>query len=67
VLEGELYMLGDLRQRGVIPGGKVQVLRWAVQEFMGSECVPAGQQQAVLFEDRQTIQQYSQVSGRQSV
>src|SRR5580693_5877989 len=26
-LEGKLDMLGDLRQRGVIPGGEVQILR----------------------------------------
>jgi hypothetical protein len=34
---------------------------------MGPERVPSSQQQAVLLEDRQTIQQHPQVSGRQPV
>ena len=66
-LEGELDVLGDLRQRGVVPGGKVQVLRWEVQDLMCSECVSSGQQQAVPLKDRQPVQQDSQVSGRQPV
>jgi hypothetical protein len=36
-LEGELDVLGDLWQRGVVPGGKVEVLRWAVQDLMCSK------------------------------
>ena len=34
---------------------------------MCSECVPSGQQQAVPLKDGQTIQQDSQVNGRQPV
>jgi hypothetical protein len=54
-LERALDIRGDLRKRGVVPGGKVQVLRRTVQDLMGPERVPSGQQQAVPFEDRQTI------------
>ena len=50
--ESELDVLGDLRQRGVVPGGKAQVLRWAVQDLMCSQCVSSGQQQAVPLKDR---------------
>jgi hypothetical protein len=56
-LERKLDVRGILRQRGVVPGGKVQVLRRTMQDLMGPERVPSGQQQAVSFEDRQTIQQ----------
>ena len=35
-LERKLDMRGDLRQRGAVPGGKVQVLRRTVQDLMGS-------------------------------
>jgi hypothetical protein len=33
----------DFRQRGVVPGGKIQVLRRPVHDLMGSERVPSGQ------------------------
>ena len=41
-LEGLPDMLGDLRQRGGVASGKVQVLRWTVQELMRPECIPSG-------------------------
>jgi hypothetical protein len=57
-LERELDLRGDLRQRSVVPGGKVQVLRRTVQDLMGPERVPSDQQQAVPFEDGQAIHKY---------
>jgi hypothetical protein len=55
VPERSLDPRGDLRQRGVVPGGEVKVLGGTVHDLMGSERVPSGQQQAVPFEDRQAI------------
>ena len=55
VPERSLDPRGDLRQRGVVPGGEVKVLGGTVHHLMGSERVPSGQRQAVPFEDRQAI------------
>ncbi len=54
VLERSLDLRGDLRQRGVVPGGEVKVLGGTVHDLMGPERVPSSQQ-AVPFEDRQAI------------
>ncbi len=54
-------------RRRVVPGSKVQILRRTMQDLMGPERIPSGQQQAVPFEDGQTIQQRPEVSRRQTV
>jgi len=54
-LERVLDMRRDFWQRGVVTGGKVQVLRWLVHDLMGAERVPSGQQQAIPFENRQAV------------
>jgi len=52
-LEGTPDMPGDLRERGVIPRGKVQILGWTMQDLMSPEGISSGQQQAVALEDGQ--------------
>ena len=56
-------MPSDLRQRRVIPSGEIQILGRAMQDLMSPEGISPRQQQAVAFEDGQTIKQHSQVSG----
>ena len=48
-------------------GMVASILRRAVQDLMGPECVPSGQQQPVLLEDAQAIQQHAHVASRQPV
>jgi hypothetical protein len=60
-------MRRDFWQRGVVTGGKVQVLRWPVHDLMGPERVPSGQQQAIPFENRQAVKQDLQMGRRKPV